>query len=362
MPPMLVVGTRPEIIKMAPVIRELQRRGIEFSLAHTDQHYDENLSGSFFRQLHLPSPDHHLNVRSGTQAEQTARILLCLEPVMLREKPEVVLAQGDTNTVLGTGITAVKLGIDVGHVEAGLRSRDLRMPEEHNRRVVDHLSRFLFAPTEPSAENLRKEDVWGEIFVTGNTVIDALDLFLDEALRSSQIEKRIPYDEYVLVTIHRAENVDDPKTLRTIVRILEEVIPLPVVFPIHPRTVARLKEMGLYERVRRNERILLTEPLPYFDFLAAMKRSRFIVTDSGGIQEEATHPRIRKPVIVTRLSTERPEAVEAGFSRVIGFDLERIKEAIREADDTKLPHTSPFGDGRAAERIVDVVQASTEAQ
>ncbi len=357
MPPMLVVGTRPEIIKMAPVIRELQRRGLEFILAHTDQHYDENLSGSFFTQLHLPSPDHHLNVRSGTQAEQTARILLSLEPVMIRQRPEVALAQGDTNTVLGTGITAVKLGIDLGHVEAGLRSRDLRMPEEHNRRIVDHLSRFLFAPTERSASNLRREDVWGEIFVTGNTVIDALDMFLDEALQSSQIAEKIPYDDYALVTVHRAENVDDPGTLRTIVSILEKVIPLPVVFPIHPRTVRRLKEMGLYDRVRRNEKILLTDPLPYFDFLAAMKMASFIVTDSGGIQEEATHPRIRKPVIVTRLSTERPEAVEAGFSSIVGFDVKKIKLAISRADESKLPHISPFGDGKAARRIVDVIQS-----
>ncbi len=356
MPAMVIVGTRPEIIKMAPVIMELERRGMEFSLVHTDQHYDESLSGSFFRQLQLPKPNHHLNVRSGTQAEQTARILLALEPLMAKIRPKPVLVQGDTNTVLGTGITAVKLGVDVGHVEAGLRSRDLRMPEEHNRRVVDHLSSYLFAPTQRSAENLKREDVWGRVYVTGNTIIDALDKFIDRALESSHIMETIPFDRYVLVTLHRAENVDDPETLKKIVQILRDIIQLPVVFPIHPRTVARLQSMGLYQIVRSKARIRLTEPLPYFDFLTAMKGCEFILTDSGGVQEEATHPRMRKPVIVARLSTERPEAVDAGFASVVGFDLDRIAKAIKEIDPAALPRKSPFGDGRAATRIVDVVQ------
>jgi len=353
---MVVVGTRPEIIKMAPVILELQRRRSPFTLVHTDQHYDEELSGSFFEQLRLPQPDHHLNVRSGTQAEQTAKILLTLEPLMSDLKPAAVLVQGDTNTVLGTGITAVKLGIDIGHVEAGLRSRDLRMPEEHNRRIVDHVSRFLFAPTQASAANLQREDVWGEILVTGNTIIDALDLFLDRALRESTIGKRIPFDHYALVTIHRAENVDDPSTLRKTVKILRDVIDLPVVFPIHPRTVARLRSLDLYDKVESDEDILLVPPLPYFDFLAAMEGCDYILTDSGGVQEEATHPRIRKPVIVVRLSTERPEAVDAGFSNVVGFDLRRISEAIANLEPESLPYKSPFGDGRAAVKIVNAIE------
>lgn len=356
MPPMIVVGTRPEIIKMAPVIVELNHRGIGFHLVHTDQHYDETLSGNFFSQLHLPDPDYHLNVRSGTQAEQTAKILLALEPLMAKLHPKVVLAQGDTNTVLGTGITAVKLGIDIGHVEAGLRSRDLRMPEEHNRRVVDHLSRYLFAPTQASAANLQREDVWGQIHVTGNTVIDALNMFIDRALKESDMRERIPFDRYALVTLHRAENVDDPEILNKIVKILKEVITLPVVFPIHPRTVTRLKSMNLYQTIQSDENILLTEPVPYFDFLTAMQGCDFVLTDSGGVQEEATHPKIRKPVIVTRLSTERPEAVDAGFATVVGFDLKKISQAIQDIDPESLPYKSPFGDGRAAIKIVDTVE------
>ncbi len=350
------MGTRPEIIKMAPVILELERRAVQFVLVHTDQHYDESLSGSFFRQLQLPKPDYHLNVRSGTQAEQTAKILLALEPLMTKLRPSPVLVQGDTNTVLGTGIAAVKLGIEVGHVEAGLRSRDLRMPEEHNRRVVDHLSSHLFAPTQRSAENLKREDVWGRVYVTGNTIIDALDRFIDRALESSKIMERIPFDRYALVTLHRAENVDDPETLKKIAQILRDIIKVPVVFPIHPRTVARLQAMGLYQIIKSKPEIMLTDPLPYFDFLAAMARCEFILTDSGGVQEEATHPRIRKPVIVARLSTERPEAVDAGFAKVVGFDIERLAQAIEEIDAASLPRKSPFGDGRAATRIVDVVQ------
>ena len=326
MPAMVVVGTRPEIIKMAPVILELRRRGVDFCLVHTDQHYDENLSGSFFTQLALPEPDHHLNVRSGTQAEQTAKILLALEPLMVELRPDVVLVQGDTNTVLGGGLTAVKLGLDLGHVEAGLRSRDLRMPEEHNRRLVDHLSRYLFAPTQGSAANLRNEDVWGDITVTGNTVIDALDIFVETAVKESEFRARIPFENYALVTLHRAENVDEPETLHKIVRILTDIICIPIVFPIHPRTVSRLEELGLYSSIESNSRIMLTDPLPYFDFLVAMEGSDFILTDSGGVQEEATHPKLRKPVIVARLSTERPEAVDAGFATVTGFDLKKVYE------------------------------------
>jgi UDP-N-acetylglucosamine 2-epimerase (non-hydrolysing) len=353
---MVVVGTRPEIIKMAPVIAELQRRGLDFDLIHTDQHYDENLSGSFFKQLGLPEPDHHLNVRSGTQAEQTAKILLSLEPIISDLEPQYLLVEGDTNTVLGAAITAVKLGVEVGHVEAGLRSRDLRMPEEHNRRIVDHVSSHLFAPTERSAQNLRKEDVWGRIEVTGNTVIDALDVFVDRAYSESGFRRRLPFSRYALVTVHRAENVDDPATLSTIVTMLRDTIELPVVFPIHPRTVQRLKAMGVYDEINGRDDILITPPLPYFDFLAAMKGCEFIITDSGGVQEEATHPNIRKPVLVARLSTERPEAVEAGFAKVVGFDLDRISGLIRDLESWILPEKSPFGDGKAARRIIDALQ------
>ncbi|MBU7004063.1 MAG: UDP-N-acetylglucosamine 2-epimerase (non-hydrolyzing) [Theionarchaea archaeon] len=352
MPAMIVVGTRPEIIKMAPVIAKFQEMGIDFDLVHTDQHYDESLSGSFFRQLDLPEPNYHLNVKSGTQAEQTARILLSLEPLIEDTSPDVVLVQGDTNTVLGAGITAVKVGARVGHVEAGLRSRDLRMPEEHNRRIVDHVSSYLFAPTQCSAVNLRREDVWGRITVTGNTIIDALDMFLDKALITSKVRERIPFEEYALVTLHRAENVDDPQTLRKIVKILSELIDLPIVFPIHPRTVARLKSLDLYQKIEGDERILLVEPLPYFDFLATMEGSSFILTDSGGVQEEATHPGIRKPVIVARLSTERPEAVDAGFASVVGFDLRKIRNALDALDAESLPGKSPFGNGKAAQKIM----------
>ncbi len=353
---MIVVGTRPEIIKMAPVIIEARNRDLDFDLVHTDQHYDQNLSGSFFDQLELPSPDYHLNVKSGSQAEQTARILLSLEPVIDERGPDVVLAQGDTNTVLGTGITAVKLGTDIGHVEAGLRSRDLRMPEEHNRRIVDHISQYLFAPTQKSAANLQNENVWGQIEVTGNTVIDALDLFIERALDQSSFLDQVPFNHYALVTIHRAENVDDPETLRKVVEILEDIIEIPVLFPIHPRTVSRLQSMNLYDRVSENDRIMLTNPIPYFDFLTAMQGSDFIVTDSGGVQEEATHPKIRKPVIVTRLSTERPEAIAAGFAVVVGFHLDEISRAISEIDAEGLPHKSPFGNGDASKKILNVIQ------
>jgi UDP-N-acetylglucosamine 2-epimerase (non-hydrolysing) len=355
---LVVVGTRPEIIKMAPVIKELERKGLDFFFVHTGQHYDYEMSRVFIEELGLPEPSISFELENSNPAAQIGEMMIKLEKAIEgKSKPKMMLIQGDTNTMLAAGLTAVKMGIPLGHVEAGLRSYDWRMPEEHNRRMIDHVSDYLFAPTEIARRNLLEEHVWGEIFVTGNTVIDALDMYFN---RVEEVEQRVMetlrFDEYILVTFHRAENVDNPQVLRDFVRILERS-PLPVVFPIHPRTRRRLQEFGMWSAVENIPHLQLLPPQGYFEFLALLKNCRVVLTDSGGIQEEATYPRIRKPVLVLRTSTERPEAVIHGFARVVGVNpvvvLAELEKTLNSG--VVLPNVSPFGDGRAAKRIVDII-------
>ena len=358
MPPvMVVVGTRPEIIKMAPVIRALRKGKVDSVFVHCGQHYDYNMSQQFIEDLELPLPDHSFRIRATSPAEQTARIIVNMDRLLKKTAPSVMLVEGDTNTVLASAIAANKSGIPIGHVEAGLRSFDLRMPEEHNRRLTDHISNYLFAPTSVSEANLRKENVWGKIYVTGNTVIDAVVQHLPIAERKSDILKKIRFEKFALATAHRAENVDNLDVLRSFMDVFRES-PVPVVYSVHPRTKKRLLGHGLYANVKNNENVQVFPPLGYLDFLVLMKKCEFIVTDSGGIQEEATAPNIRKRVLVTRLSTERPEAAEAGFAKVVGTDRDQVLEAVENlvAQQKELPNESPFGDGKAAERIVKIIK------
>jgi len=241
-------------------------------------------------------------------------------------------------------------------VEAGLRSFDLRMPEEHNRRLVDHVSTYLFAPTANARKNLEREGVWGKIYVTGNTVIDAVIQHLPIAERRSSILQRLQFERFALVTAHRAENVDDPAVLKSLVEAFIEA-PLPVVYPLHPRTRKRLRQQGLWKKLSSSENVQIIPPLGYFDFLVLMKKCEMMLTDSGGLQEEATAPPIRKPVLVIRISTERPEAVEAGFARVVGVKKEKILEAMDQTlkEKGELPSLSPYGDGSAGKGIVKII-------
>jgi len=359
----IVVGTRPEIIKMAPVIKELEKRGIEFAFIHSGQHYDYEMSQVFIEELGLPRPYESFELENSNPASQMGEMMIKLEEVLEKHRrPRIMLIQGDTNTMLAAGLTALKLGIRIGHVEAGLRSFDWRMPEEHNRRMIDHVSHYLFAPTEIAKKNLLEEHVWGEIFVTGNTVIDAVDMYFDKVREVEDgVLGQVKFKEYALVTFHRAENVDDPYVLRDFVRILKRS-PLPVVYLIHPRTRKRLQEYGLWGQVEEIPHLQILPPQGYFEFLALMKNCRVIMTDSGGLQEEATHPKIRKPVLVLRTSTERPEAVIHGFARVVGINpvmvLAELEKILNES--LKLPEQSPFGDGKATIRIVDIVSSRLE--
>ena len=349
----VVLGTRPEIVKMASIIKHLESKNCDYDIIHTQQHYDSNMSQTFFDELELKLPDHELSIGSGTQAEQTANAMRKLEETYLKVKPDAVLVQGDTNTVLAGALTAAKMGIYLGHVEAGLRSNDRRMPEEYNRRIADHISDMLFAPTQFNAAALQKENVWGRISVTGNTVIDACMNYLPIAENKVDILSKVSFDEYALVTAHRAENVDNVKVLQNFVRIFTNC-PVPVVFPVHPRTVKRLKENGLFDKLAANENVTLIDPVGYFEFLVLMKHSTFILTDSGGIQEEASAPNIRKKVFVLRDNTERPESVESGYAEVVGTDPDKILNRISRfviAPD-RLTNPCPFGDGQAYIKIL----------
>jgi len=354
---MAVVGSRPEIIKMAPVVTALLKSKIPLIFTHCGQHYDYNMSQQFIEELELPIPDYEYKVKAHSQGAQTARIITRMEQLLKKTLPALVLVEGDTNGVLATALAAVKLGTPVGHVEAGLRSFDLRMSEEHNRRLTDHTSAYLFAPTETAENNLRTEDVWGKIFVTGNTVIDAVTQHLPLAEKKSRILEIVRFEKFALATTHRAENVDDFAVLKSFMKAFAEAS-IPVVYPVHPRTKKRLQHHKIYAEIRKSKNVQVLPPLGYLDFLVLMKKCEIIVTDSGGVQEEATAPCIRKPVLVIRLSTERPEAVKAGFADVVGTEKQKVLEAMERTlgHRKELPEKSPYGDGTAAEKIANIVK------
>ncbi len=356
-PVMAVAGTRPEVIKMAPIVRALQKSKIPMRFVHCGQHFDYNMAQQFIEELELPPPDYTFKINAFSPGTQTARIMMRMDELLKKTAPAVVLVEGDTNSVLAAALAANKRGIPTGHVEAGLRSFDLRMPEEHNRRLTDHLSTYLFAPTAGAEANLKKENVWGKIYVTGNTIIDAILQHLPIAEKKSKVLEKIRFKKFALATAHRAENVDDLAVLKNFMDAFAESL-VPVVYPMHPRTKKRLRQNKLYAKIKESENIQVLPPVGYLDFLVLMKKSECIITDSGGIQEEATAPSIRKPVLVIRLSTERPEAVETGFAKVVGTKKHEILAAIETAltKRKELPSKSPFGDGNAAEKIVEIIQ------
>jgi UDP-N-acetylglucosamine 2-epimerase (non-hydrolysing) len=342
---------------MAPVILECDRQGIDYFLLHTGQHYSDSMSGSFFRDMRVRDPDRNLNVGSGSHAEQTATALVGIEKELGEVKPDIVLVQGDTNTALSAALAAAKLRIPIGHVEAGLRSYDQRMPEELNRRLTDHSSDYLFAPTRASAQVLRKENVWGKIFVTGNTVIDAVEMSLPNARHSGNIAEKLGLKDFLLLTMHRAENVDDRGTLEGLVTGLLSFKRY-ILFAIHPRTRARLEQFDLMELISSSGYITMIEPPSYLDFLALLEACSFVLTDSGGIQEEVTAPSINKRAFVLRTSTERPEAVKSGHAVVVGVDPLQFPRRIVEGMSTWSAEgrKCPYGSGNAARKIVRILR------
>ena len=350
----IVVGTRPEIVKMAPLIRAATARGLRPLVAHTGQHYSFEMNAVFFHELGLPQPDVNLEVGSGAPAAQLAAITGGMAAWVERERPDWMLVEGDTNSVLGAALAANKSGVRVGHVEAGLRSFDRSMPEELNRILTDHLSDLLFAPTEHAAVQLAREGIEADrVRVTGNTVVDELLIQRDRALASGALEKHgVASRGYALATVHRAENTDDASRLLGIVDGLgrsADRLGVPVLCALHPRTRARLDSLGA--AVPPTVRLL--PPLPYLEFLGLHAGAALMLTDSGGLQEEACV--LGVPCVTMRDTTERPESVEAGANQLAGADAASIAEAAAAMVNIPRDWKQPFGDGRAAERIVDLL-------
>lgn len=346
----VALGTRPELIKIAPVIREITAsETLNLRFLHTGQHYDESLSGSFIETLGLPQPDVSLEVGSGTHAEQTAAALVGIEKDVRENSPDAVLAQGDTNAVLSGALATSKLGARFGHVEAGIRSYDRTMPEEVNRVIADHLSDFLFAPTATAAENLSAEGLTENVFVVGNTVVDACYEHCEIAETESSILDTVGVDpgQYAVATIHRPRNTDDPERLSTIVRALDRMS-FPVVLPAHPRTRNALNEIGF----EPSGSLRLYDPFGYLDFLKLLRNARVAVTDSGGIQEEASV--LEVACLTVRPNTERPETIEADVNELVEPDAlaDRLRAVFESDHDRMVGSPRLYGDGTAGKRIV----------
>jgi UDP-N-acetylglucosamine 2-epimerase (non-hydrolysing) len=362
----LVAGARPNFMKVAPLLMAARRAGVMYRLVHTGQHYDADMSDRFFEELELPRPDAHLGVGSGSHAAQTARVMAAFDEEIAQHPADIVVVVGDVNSTLACALVAAKRNIPVAHVEAGLRSGDRRMPEEINRVLTDHLADWLFTTEESAAENLVAEGIpSSRIHFVGNVMIDTLLYHRQRASTRPVLgELALSPRGYALCTLHRPSNVDTPESaLNTIAALREIAARITTVVPLHPRSKGRLQEFGLFDQLSRIERLIVTGPKGYLDFLALMNQARFVFTDSGGIQEETTA--LGVPCLTFRENTERPVTLTHGTNQLVGIDPSRIAEAV----DRLLAGHGPAGrvphlwDGRAAERILDVlrhVPAATE--
>ena len=352
-----IIGNRPQFVKAAAVSRQLRRSAQEL-IVHTGQHYDDELSGVFFDELGVPAPDRQLGAGSGTNTEQTARILAALEPVLRELRPDMALVYGDTNSTLAGTLAAAQAGIAVGHVEAGMRSFDRSMPEELNRVLCDQASDLLLCSTQTAMENLEAERAPGERHLVGDVMADVLLAFRGPAQERSTAltDHGVDPGEFVLATAHRAGNVDDPQRLSRLVELLEAV-PGAVVFPLHPRTRARLEEAGLLGRLQAAEGMRLSAPLGYLDFIRLAGAARAVLTDSGGVQKEAYL--LEVPCVTMRPNTEWVETVEAGWNVLVDLDSEAALAAL-ERPRPPSPRPDLYGGGHAAERVCDLVAAYTE--
>ncbi len=354
----VILGTRPEITKLAPLIKVFQKKQIDFFVLHTGQHYSFNLDKVFFEQLELPRPRYNLDAGSGTHAEETGKMLIGIEKILKEEKPQAVIVEGDTNSVLAGALAATKLGIKVGHVEAGLRSYDRSMPEEINRVLTDHMADYLFAPTAKARQTLLGEGITeARISVTGNTIVDAVNQNLELAKSKSNIvnELHLKPQHYFLVTLHRQENVDNPQRFAAILEGLDRLSSrsrLPVVYPIHPRSLKKMKDFSLTARSLK-----IIDPVDFLSFLMLESHAKLILTDSGGIQEEACI--LRVPCVTLRDNTERPETIEVGANILAGAVPEKILTGAETMLARQRDWANPFGDGKASERIANII---TEAR
>ncbi|MFA5771251.1 MAG: UDP-N-acetylglucosamine 2-epimerase (non-hydrolyzing) [Thermoplasmata archaeon] len=351
----IILGTRPEIIKMSPIIRVCEKRRLDYFVLHTGQHYSYKLDKIFFEELNIPDAKYNLDVGSGSHAVEVAKMMTGIEKILSKEKANVVLVEGDTNTVFAGAMTATKMHIKVGHVEAGLRSYDRTMPEEINRILTDHCSDYLFAPTDKNRRNLLKEGIDdGKIFVTGNTIVDAVSQNLKIAKRKVNVLKELQLEGggYFLITAHRQENVDVAGRLKSILeglKLVYDKYEIPIIYPIHPRTAKRIKEFGL--SIPRGVRMI--EPVGFLEFLQIESNARLILTDSGGVQEESCN--LNVPCVTLRDNTERQETLEIGCNILVGVNKKKILNGVDIMLKKDRNWVNPFGDGCAGEKILDIV-------
>lgn len=350
----IVLGTRPEIIKLSPIIRQLEGTNSEYIVIHTGQHYSKNLDTVFFEDLNIPTPDYNLSVGSGPQSKQTGEMMAEIGAILREYEPDTVIVQGDTNSTLSGGLVASKLHSDLVHVEAGLRSNDRSMPEEVNRILVDHAADYLFPPTNGCKENLVDEGIsTDKIFVTGNTVVDAVQKHVELARETQPLGLATQFEEYVLLTAHRAKNVDSKDRFASILTGADKFARdkgLEIIYPIHPRGRNKIDEFG----IDIPPTIELIDPVGYLDFLQLEVESQLIITDSGGVQEEACI--LGTPCVTVRDSTERPETIDVGANILAGSDSMEIVAASKAMYNKKADWKNPFGNGNAAERIVSTIE------
>ncbi len=351
----VVVGSRPEIIKMSPLIRELSQRGISHFILHTGQHYDYLMNKIFFEELGIHSEMINLAVGSGKHGEITGKMMIGIEQVLLDRKPDAVLVQGDTNTVLAASLVSVKLHIPLGHIESGLRSYDRRMPEEYNRVIADHIADYLYLPTHQAQQTVHKEGL-DHAIVTGNTIVDAVQQTLEIARQKSSILKTLNLQprQYFLLTAHREENVDSKEHLLNILKglkIISDSHPYPIIFPIHPRTKKRITEFGLQSELAAISSLKVIEPLGFIDMIYLESQALLTLTDSGGIQEESCI--LNVPCVVLRKTSDRKESLDCGAAFLAWTDPDLIAEGVKTMLSRPRQWTHPFGDGKAAAKIVD---------
>ena len=351
----IILGTRPEIVKLSSTIRECQKTNTPYFILHTGQHYSYNMDKIFFQQLELPDAKYNLDVGSGSHGQQTGKMLQGIEEILQKEKPTVVLVQGDTNTVLAGALAASKLQIQVGHVEAGLRSYDRNMPEEINRIVADHTADYLFAPTPQTAQILLQEGISeNKVFMVGNTVVDALQQNLKIAKTKTDIlqQLNVKPGEFMLATSHRQENVDNKTRFQGIIEGLQAIqreLNIPLIYPIHPRAKKMLNDFNI-----NTSGLTLTEPQDYLSFLMLESQAKLVLTDSGGVQEETCIQKV--PCITLRDNTERPETVAVGANILAGTNPQNILQAAKTILAKPKTWPNPFGDGTTAKQIIQILK------
>ena len=367
----IITGTRPEIIKLFPIMKLFSENAVDYKFIHTGQHFDYELSVKFIEEFGIRRPDYNIILTKCAelpQEQQTAEIMRKIGDIFRNEFfPSLVVIEGDTNSVLASALAAVKSNIPIAHLEAGLRSKDWKSFEEHNRRIVDCVADILFAPTSESANNLKMEHVHGDVHIVGNTVMDAIKLCLQSDENCSNVNNNIlKYvkpkinSHFVLVTLHRAENVDNRDFLRHVLTALSNSKHT-YIFPMHPRTSKRIREFGLENLVTKQ--IIVTNPVGYSDFLRLLRMCMFVITDSGGVQEEITSPFINKRAIVLRKYTERPESIETGHAMLCKAEKNQILSAIKKIEKATEITTiqSPYGSGNSAEKIASILKKTSYA-